>query len=403
MIVSMRGAMPRRLLTIIGVSALLVVGQLAAPAQPAHAALLPPCLVWHPGSDSCAGTVTFSSYYLSTPFRPFQSVAGTNVQPDLTIGFSFPVRAVRVWVNDPDNSGNQVQFHFWGGGWIPFSIPGDGVSGVFSVSGVGLGGPGSNPVLNGVLLQSAANDYVNWRVEYLVSPAGSWCKITSAVQSCQGITTTTSAFVQNTVFDAFQGTPGTGVQPPIDITFGATLGQVAVTAVDPDLAGNKMEVYAANGTLMGTIDFDGDNTPGYTTTSTKTITLSGISRIRLISAAGDYTVFQGITAWPQSAPPPLSVAIDGPGYITTKGTYTFSASYSGFNPNPTFSWTERFCSDSGCSAWIPLGVSGASFNRTLSPDCSGSGTNSYELQLVMQNSDGRSATAGHTTWLCGPA
>jgi hypothetical protein len=378
----------------------LAIGVLAAP-LPAAAITAPPCEIAGPGLSQCAGNVTFSSYYLSTPFRPFQGVSGSASQPDITISFSSPyVRYVRVWANDPDASYSKAWVYQYQCCWIQFaSIAGDGQPGVFSVGGgVGV----KDQIFTAVKLQSPSGDYVNWHVEYqtYVTPGGYFCKVTAQTSNCLGVTATISPYYQGSIFDPFQGTNnGTGAQAPIDVTFQYPLAKVAVTAVDPDLVGNRMEAYAADGSLLGTANFDGDNQAGWTSVNTKSISAARITRIRLIAADNDYTVFQGITAWPFD-PLPLSVSINGPSSITVKGTYTFTASYSNFDPNPTFNWSERFCYSGSCSSWIAIGFNSATLNRTLTPDCSGTGDNSYELQLVMQDSDGRTATANHTTWLC---
>lgn len=78
---------------------------------------------------------------------------------------------------------------------------------------------------------------------------------------------------------------------------------VAATAVHPDSGGNWMEAYASDGTLLGTVYFDGDARPGSTTTSTKSISdARGITKIALVPSSGDYVTFQGITATPLRGP-----------------------------------------------------------------------------------------------------
>ncbi len=395
------GTVLKRCAARLGFVGVLMFGVLVAPQSAGATTLPPPCEIGGPGPSACAGNVTFSSYYLSSPFRPFQGVSGQVTQPDVYINFSSPyVRYVRVWANDPDSSYSKAWVYRYQCCWVQFAgIAGDAQPNVYSWGG-GVGTYGQ--IFTAVELQSPSGDYVNWHVEYqtYVTPGGSWCKVTLQSSSCQGVTATVSPYYQGSIFDPFQGTNnGTGAQAPIDITFQYPLRQVAVTAVDPDFGGNRMEAYAADGTLLGTTYFNGDDNVGWTSYSTKSFAASGITRIRLIAADNDYTVFTGLTAWPLN-PPPLSVSINGPGSITVKGTYTFTASYSNFDPNPTFNWSERFCNSGSCSSWLAVGGNSATFTRTLSPDCSGTGDNSFELQLVMHNSDGRTATANHTTWLC---
>lgn len=97
----------------------------------------------------------------------------------------------------------------------------------------------------------------------------------------------------------------------------------------------------------------------------------------------------------------LSLGISGPAVITGKGTYTYTAVTSGYT-SPAFSWSERFCADdagSGCSSWQGIGT-GSSVSRVLNKDCSGSGTNTYWLQVTATNSDGRQQTAQLIVELC---
>lgn len=256
------------------------------------------CLISGPGYSSCAGNVTFSSYYLSLPFKPFQTDAGTSLQRNITVNFSPWAKSVRIWANDPDYTA-KVDVYIYGAGYVgTWSITGDGQPGVFSVNGFGLG-PGDWEITR-LVLRPDQRDYVNWRVEFQKNSTSNpnfWCKITSASYSCDGATATTSPFYQGTVFDPFQAVDnGTGEQAPIEVNFQYPLYSVSATAVDPDYGGSRIEAYGSDGSLLGTVYFDGDNRPGFTTTNTKSITDSrGIAKVLLIPAAGDYVVFQGLT------------------------------------------------------------------------------------------------------------
>jgi subtilase family serine protease len=133
-----------------------------------------------------------------------------------------------------------------------------------------------------------------------------------------------------------------------------------------------------------------------------TPTVAGTTSITATAHAADGSVASTMFSWVIS-PPSLSVDINGPGVITSKATYTYTAVYSGFNANPGFSWSERFCYDfdsTNCSSWVSLTGLGATLTRTLNKDCSGTAENSYQLMLTMTNSDGRTATGYHTSWLC---
>jgi len=253
-----------------------------------------PCLVPGPGYSTCAGNVSFSSYYTNGPFKPFQATSGTGAQPNISVSFSKPIYGYRVFVNDPDYTNYvRAQSPFSA---IYWSIAGDNNPGVFSVGFLGRGN--TNATL--LTLISDSSDYVNWRVEYQPSNFGQWCKITAQTTTCDGVTASVSPWWQGSNFDPFQAVDNySGPQAPIDITFEIPLYSVSVTAVDPDYGGNRMEAYADDGTLLNTAYFNGDNVPGQTTTDKQTITdARGIRRIRLVNNPDDYIAFQGLMATP---------------------------------------------------------------------------------------------------------
>lgn len=253
-----------------------------------------PCPVHRPGYSLCAGNVTFSAFYTDGPFKPFQANNSTFSQPNISVNFSRPIYGTRVFANDPDYT-NSVRYQSLYNSYY-LNIAGDNNPGVFSIGFLGISN--SNTTL--LTLISNSNDYVNWRVEYQVSSGGPWCKVTSQSTSCGGVTASVSPWWQGSNFDPFQSVDNySGPQQPIDITFEVPLYSVSVTALDPDYSGNRMEAYAADGSFLNTVYFDGDNNPGFTTWSTKTITDGrGIRSIRLVNDPSDYVAFQGITATP---------------------------------------------------------------------------------------------------------
>jgi hypothetical protein len=104
-----------------------------------------------------------------------------------------------------------------------------------------------------------------------------------------------------------------------------------------------------------------------------------------------------------SCPPPvvpLSVSINGPGAITVKATYTYTAVTSGFS-GQTYSWSQRYCLSGSCQAWTTLVGFTTTVGRVLGPDCSGNKNNWYEIRVTVRNSDGRSVTATKQSGLCG--
>lgn len=262
-----------------------------------HAQLQPgsPCLISGPGYSVCAGYVSFSSYFTNGPFKPFQANSGTGAQPNINVSFSKPVYGYRVFINDPDYT-NSVRQQDCPAPVLYFNLPGDNNPGVFSD--YVMTWTSTNLCL--LTLTSNSSDYVNWRVEYQAREYGPWCKVTSQNTTCDGVTVSVSPWWQGSNFDPFQAVDNySGPQEPIEITFEQPLYSVEVMAVDPDYGGNRMEAYGADGSLLNTVYFDGDNNPGWTTTNKKSITdARGITRIRLVNAPSDYVAFQGLTVTP---------------------------------------------------------------------------------------------------------
>jgi hypothetical protein len=129
-------------------------------------------------------------------------------------------------------------------------------------------------------------------------------------------------------------------------------------------------------------------------------------RVKIISLASSQAAWDdhavAVTSCPLPPPPPLSAYINGPTLITSKATYAYTAVLSGFS-GPTFTWSERWCDDAtatACTGWSALTGLGSTFNRTLNVDCSGNGQHTFQLQVVVRNSDGRTVTDEHVTALC---
>jgi hypothetical protein len=259
------------------------------------------CVVPGPGY-SCAGLVTFSSYYTNGPFKPFQAQAGTHSQPDITINFSQYVDRFTVWANDPDYSGNYACNYFYGGGPACAGFAADGNPGWFTASGRTVTGTsGGASMIYRVVLRSDDNDYVNWS-GFTFRRRGSTveCRITGPSTSCDGVTATVSPWHQGSRFDPFQGTDNySGYQEPIEIVFENPVYAVGVTAVDPDYSGNHMVAFDAAGSVLQTVYFAGDGVPGRYSTNTQSITsAAGIKSIRLVPDPYDYVAFQGLSLTP---------------------------------------------------------------------------------------------------------
>jgi hypothetical protein len=98
----------------------------------------------------------------------------------------------------------------------------------------------------------------------------------------------------------------------------------------------------------------------------------------------------------------LNVNITGPAHIPVKALYTYTAETSYTFPL-TYVWSERFCDSPGtsCSSWQQITGLQDTFNRVLTPDCSGSGTKTFEVRVVVTGG-GTSGQDQMVTSLCGP-
>ena len=99
----------------------------------------------------------------------------------------------------------------------------------------------------------------------------------------------------------FQSDPAHGASHVITISFDPPVPSVTVTAYDPTFDGNSMSAYDNTNTLIGTIPFPGNHTPG--TLTTQTGTLSGsISTLLLTPAPLDYVAYSAIIGSAPAAP-----------------------------------------------------------------------------------------------------
>jgi len=163
----------------------------------------------------------------------------------------------------------------------------------------------------------------------------------------------------------------------------------------------RQYAYESTPTLVATSTSNGGAYTAGSLTTTVDRCQNFVVTLKVWSNDGQY--------WTRSAsvttacpPPPVTVYIDGPGMISTKATYTFTAVTSG-TTSPTFTWKERFCdymNGTSCTAWQTITGLGNTFRRTLNKDCSGTGEKNYQLHVDVRNSDGRTASDDHIAALC---
>lgn len=284
-------------------------------------------------------------------------------------------------VADP-NTPVAVYQTYGASGWVEYggtSVAAPIVAAIYALAGPPLAGtyPAEYPYLNP---SGGLNDVVsgsNGSCGIPICAAGSGWDGPTGLGTPNG----TSAF--NPPIPVFLNNPGsqtTSVNTPASLTMngggGFTPYAWTSTALPPGLSLN-----GSTGVISGTP------------------TTAGTTSITVTMHSTDGTTASATFNWTVQSV--LSLSISGPSVITGKGTYTYTAQTSGYS-NPAFSWSERFCADdagSGCTSWQNIG-SGSTVSRVLNQDCSGSGTNTYWLQVTATNSDGRQQTSQLIVELC---
>lgn len=105
---------------------------------------------------------------------------------------------------------------------------------------------------------------------------------------------TVSPEVRGGPFGGFQSQAGTGAQGTVNIEFSCPVASVRVTALDPDFPGNTMTALDAQGAVLDTVEFQGDNTPGTLTRDTQRVRAPGITRISLVAAPREYIAYDDV-------------------------------------------------------------------------------------------------------------
>jgi hypothetical protein len=131
-------------------------------------------------------------------------------------------------------------------------------------------------------------------------PSCTPCTVTGPGTFC-GVTVGISPYATGGPFGGFQSTSGTGAQTTITVTFSSPVPWVSVTALDPDFGGNQLRAFDAMNTLVATVPFDVDGTPGAFTTSAKAVTAS-VARIALVPDPADYLAYDTLQIRPPGCP-----------------------------------------------------------------------------------------------------
>jgi len=266
------------------------------------------CEVPKSGSTVCNIVVTIVPYkYRATDkvaWPSWQSDTGNGnptTKPD-TITFSSAVGSVTVTALDPDFAGDSMLAYGATNnllGSVAFDV--DNTPTVFTTSTKSL-------VLSGirkVVLKPASNDYIAYD-NLRAGPSGSSCAIgrptgtggQGPYAGC-GDTVHFSPYVIDTIFPVWQRDTGHGnpTSLPDTVKFSQAVSSVTVTALDPNVATDSMIAYDVNGNQIAAVAFDG--TAGVFTTSTKTVSATGIRKVILKPKLNvDYIAYDNLSFTP---------------------------------------------------------------------------------------------------------
>jgi hypothetical protein len=112
---------------------------------------------------------------------------------------------------------------------------------------------------------------------------GTWC----------GVVVGIAPFSQGTHWTetGFQSEPGNGASSTIHITFNRDVIRFSVDVYDPDLPGNRVIAYNAQGGIVDSVDVPGDGTSGTLTIESVSVTGGPIRSVDLVPASADYVAY----------------------------------------------------------------------------------------------------------------
>jgi hypothetical protein len=244
--------------------------------------------------------VSISPYVTGGPAGGFQSTPGNETQYPITVTFSRDVESVTVAALDPDYVGNvMIAYDSLNRELGRIAFDGDNTPGSWTRSIRTLTTPG----IRSVRLITAPNDYTSWDSLSFV-PTPTPCAAPSPGTFC-GVDVSITPYVTGGPVGGFQSIPGNGVQSAITVTFSKAVSWVELTAVDPDYANNHMAAYDSSSQELARVYFTGDNTPGVTTRSRKSVSGQGITRVVLTPDPLDYITYESLSFMESCTPPVL--------------------------------------------------------------------------------------------------
>ena len=132
------------------------------------------------------------------------------------------------------------------------------------------------------------------------------CDVTAPNGSFCGIQVAITPYVANGgPFGGFQSQTGTGQSELITISLTPAINWVSVKVLDPDFAGNFVRAYDTNNTMVSEFTVAGDGTANVLTEEMGGTGGTGIVRVELVPALGDYVAYDKLQVVPAGCAPIL--------------------------------------------------------------------------------------------------
>lgn len=119
------------------------------------------------------------------------------------------------------------------------------------------------------------------------------CSITQqSATVCKTVVTLSPFFAPSDIGGTFTSQSGSAASDTITVNFSVPVESLTVTIWDPTFAGNKMVAYDAQGSELASADFRYSGAPGINHPDTEVVAATGIRRVELIPAPGDYVAYE---------------------------------------------------------------------------------------------------------------
>jgi hypothetical protein len=129
------------------------------------------------------------------------------------------------------------------------------------------------------------------------------CDVTAGSGTFCGVEVALTPYATGGPFGGFQSQAGTGQSQTITMTLSLPINWVSVKVVDPDFDGNAVRAYDQNDVMVSEYDVAGDGTANVLTQEMGGTGGTGIVRVELVPAPGDYVAYDELQIVPSGCAP----------------------------------------------------------------------------------------------------